>query len=1003
MKLKAIVTLAIAFLLTVPALSVQQQLVAESGKHDWIGFAFREGDVTRIIVGLRNDEPVPVLRFDEMAAKHNGRIVNTVSIKGLPIALAVELPISLVNDFSREALASGLVSYVEPDWEYRIQFTPDDPLWDLQWGPRKIEADLAWDTILGSKPFPLVAVVDTGIDWEHPDLAGNYVPLGYDWVNMDDDPMDDHGHGTHCAGILAAVINNGIGIAGLAQVRVMAEKGLDAEGKGYAHWLANCIIHAVERGANIISMSWGGWYYSKLIHSAIKYAYDNGVLLVAAAGNAHASWKLYPAAYDEVIAVSATDHEDHPAGFTNFGEWIEIAAPGVGIISTWLGGVYRNASGTSMSAPHVAGVAALIWGRFPDKPRDWVRAQLRYTADDLGAEGFDIKYGYGRLNARKAVECAPPARDLAIYSWGTPPCVELGYYGIVNATVINFGATDEENVNVQLMADGAVVDTAVIPSLPAGRSATVSLYWSPAVGKKYNVTLFIVPVQEEADLKNNVVWKYIHAGKPFKAVVLDSEGNYAGFTTPNWDRLNAEWDLYGTTMVYVDYLTLRKEDITYEDIAATGAKVLIISSSWSKALGWEFTDSEIEAIRQYVEEGHGIIITECSFYKDAPNNRKLAELVGLKPIILDYDKADKLALLELKHPIFRGIPNPYRFPKIITGLPMDEKWDEGELAGGRYIALDKGRRSAVVVYKRSRTYISPLLECIDPYKHKHHLRLLYNAITWSPHELTALIKAPPYVSLDTLVTVNATALNAGVVDEADVTLQLLMNGTVVDSKVVPHLKAGASYTLEYAWTPTVEGVYNFTAYVKPVKGETYFEDNSATVIVKVIRIRDVAVSEIVSPRAVYASKNASVSVVVSNLGEFAETFDVVLYYDLTVIGVETVTDLKPGASVRLTFTWATAGMTPCLNVTLWAEAKPVPGEVDLVNNVLVYGPVKVKMLGDVDGDGDVDIYDVVMCTGIYGLREGDPRWNPEADLAEPWGIINIYDVIVITARYGSKC
>ncbi len=203
---------------------------------------------------------------------------------------------------------------------------------------------------------------------------------------------------------MAAVINNSIGVAGLSQVKIMAEKALNETGYGNAYDLADAITHAVDEGAKIIVMSWGSDSPSILIHNAIKYAYRAGALLVAAAGNDATSNEFYPAAWSEVIAVSATDKNDNLASFSNFGDWIELAAPGVNIFSTIPDDSYAYMSGTSMAAPFVAGVAALTWSAYPELTRDELRSHLHATADDLGQEGFDIYFGYGRINARKAVE-----------------------------------------------------------------------------------------------------------------------------------------------------------------------------------------------------------------------------------------------------------------------------------------------------------------------------------------------------------------------------------------------------------------------------------------------------------------------------------------------------------------------------------------------------------------------------------------------------------------------
>jgi len=329
--------------------------------------------------------------------------------------------------------------------QVKPEYLPNDPNWTCQWGPRKIEADWAWNATLGNSSI-LVAVVDSGIDYTHPDLAANYVGLGYDWAYNDSDPMDDNNHGTRVAGIIAAEINNGIGIAGLAQVKVMAEKIWDKEGISYLDWLANGIKHATNQGAQIISMSWSVEYNYSLLYDAVKYAYEKNVLLVAAAGNEENDTKRYPAAYDEVIAVTATDRDDNPAWFSNFGDWVELAAPGVDIYSTIRGPSYDYWSGTSFACPHVSGLAALVWSEFPNATRDWIRTRLRETADDLGNPGFDIYYGYGRINARKAINGTSPAINYTL-------TITTTVGGTTNPLPGNYTYTEGQNVTVEAIPD----------------------------------------------------------------------------------------------------------------------------------------------------------------------------------------------------------------------------------------------------------------------------------------------------------------------------------------------------------------------------------------------------------------------------------------------------------------------------------------------------------------------------------------------------------------------
>jgi len=259
----------------------------------------------------------------------------------------------------------------------------------------------------------------------------------------------------------------------------------------------------------------------------------------------------------------------------------------------------------------------------------------------------------------------------------------------------------------------------------------------------------VVPVPGETNLENNVLWKYIYVGFPVEAFVLHSAGKVFGDIITNWQVLNSEWRLFGDVMIYIDYTTLNKEDITYEDIAATEADVLIISCASDPYAGWEFTDSEIEAIERYVHEGHGLIATAGTLYYWVPNNNKLALLFGLNETTMwDVTGTDFLHLVNTTHPIFTNVPNPLVFPYVGTALPYDGRWDSNELVGGEYLALGHYEESAIVTF-RGLVYISPWFEVIPPYYH-HHLQLLYNAITWScyqklQHELVVSLESPSYL------------------------------------------------------------------------------------------------------------------------------------------------------------------------------------------------------------------------------------------------------------------
>ena len=286
--------------------------------------------------------------------------------------------------------------------------TPNDPDYGSQWGPVCIDAQRAWNYELGSHDV-IVSIIDTGVDLSHVDLVDNIdATIDRNIIKGTDNANDDMGHGTHCSGIVAAVIDNGVGIAGLTQVRIMAVKALNWLGMGMTSDLANAIYYAVDTGADVISMSWGSGSPAQSIEDACSYAYDSGVVLVAASGNDGNQGKMYPAAYSTVISVGALAQDCvSRAWFSNYGETLEIMAPGAHVYSTmpdhstfWnLFGLFKMnydyMDGTSMACPHVAGVAGAFLSNRPDVTNRQLRAYMRMTADYLGDPN---QFGYGRVD-----------------------------------------------------------------------------------------------------------------------------------------------------------------------------------------------------------------------------------------------------------------------------------------------------------------------------------------------------------------------------------------------------------------------------------------------------------------------------------------------------------------------------------------------------------------------------------------------------------------------------
>jgi subtilisin len=280
-------------------------------------------------------------------------------------------------------------------------------------GVQQVNAPQSWGYSQGKGIR--VSVVDTGIDFTHPDLRPNYVG-GTSFVPGAATPMDDHGHGTHCAGTIAAAVD-GSNVVGVApQASLYAVKVLDRNGSGQFSWIIAGIDWCIQNAMHVVSMSLGGPSAPTALETMCNTAWSKGLLLVAAAGNSQqqnpvppaASNVGYPGKYRNVIAVSAIDSANVIAPFSSRGPEVDVCAPGVTVLSDKLGGGTTVLSGTSMACPHVAGVAALAWGshRFATNEQIW--NLLAFTVDNLGVPDWDLLYGYGRVNALAAVAAMVP-------------------------------------------------------------------------------------------------------------------------------------------------------------------------------------------------------------------------------------------------------------------------------------------------------------------------------------------------------------------------------------------------------------------------------------------------------------------------------------------------------------------------------------------------------------------------------------------------------------------
>ena len=343
------------------------------------------------------------------AQQMGGRIINRVDALEIDV---LEFP-ALKAGANPKAVAQLLdnirknpnVVMVEPNYIYTVNWTPNDPGLSQQWAWAKIGAYTAWDTNKGSTSV-VVAVVDTGVQLNHPDLSSKMV-AGYDFVDNDTNASDGNGHGTHVAGTIAAITNNSTGGAGTCpNCKIMPVRVLNNSGSGTLDNVANGIIWAADNGAKAINLSLGASSGATTLANAVNYAWNKGSFLACAAGNSNTSSPSYPAYYDRCFAVASTTETDQRSSFSNYGTWVEVAAPGSNIYSTWINSGYNTISGTSMATPHVAGQAGLLASLGMSNSQIW--NEIMNTAEPIAGTGTLWIAGRIRLDGGSQPPPPPP-------------------------------------------------------------------------------------------------------------------------------------------------------------------------------------------------------------------------------------------------------------------------------------------------------------------------------------------------------------------------------------------------------------------------------------------------------------------------------------------------------------------------------------------------------------------------------------------------------------------
>ena len=416
-------------------LEAQDRVVVRRGKEIVVSYSPRRNSSAVGAYAVRHLRLPDGLKVREVMSHGAIAVVSSASTVNALSAGPVEVDmVDIARECARiHAANRGLPIHCEANLVRTVSRLPNDPRLNNLYGLTRMDAANAWDITTGS-PEVTVAVIDTGVEYNHADLQDNiavntgeipgngidddtngYVDdyFGYDFYSEDGNPADEHGHGTHCAGIVGGRGDNGQGVVGINwDVGILPVRVLGPDGSGSDADVAAGMYYAISRGASVLSLSLGGPSFSAVLDDAVQYAGDRGVLVVAAAGNDYGQdldeEPSYPASlsYDNMVAVAATDSSDGLAFFSNYGpSSVHVAAPGEGILSTWIGGNFVYLNGTSMATPYVAGIAALMKAANPSLGYAAIRSGLISSSDSVEALQGKV-VANGRVNAYRAVVAA---------------------------------------------------------------------------------------------------------------------------------------------------------------------------------------------------------------------------------------------------------------------------------------------------------------------------------------------------------------------------------------------------------------------------------------------------------------------------------------------------------------------------------------------------------------------------------------------------------------------
>ncbi|HXI42732.1 MAG TPA: Ig-like domain-containing protein [Bryobacteraceae bacterium] len=503
---------------------------------------------------------------EQALARAGARVHHRIDQIGVAV---LEVPEQALDAVTKALESSGRFTFIERDFVAHGMATPNDPDFSQQWHLGKIQAASAWGLTTGSATIP-IAILDSGADPTHPDLAPKLLP-GWNFVTGTSNTADNGalgGHGTAVSGAAAAVTNNLTGVAGVGwNNTVLPLVVLDSTNYASYSNIASAINYAADHGARIISISIAGPTASSTLQSAVDYAWSKGAVIFAAAGNSGTSTPVYPAACNNVLAISATEPTDTLASFSDYGTWIDLSAPGDSILTTEKGGGYWSCYGTSLATPIAAAVGALALSANPSLTASQLVSLLEQNSDDLGTPGYDQYFGWGRVNAYKAVLAA---KSLISTADTTPPTVNISAPSptatVVGTVSVQGTATDNVGVmKIELDVDGTAVGTA--------SSSPFSFSWNSTTASNSSHSLAV----KAYDAANNVG----------SAVVMVNVSNALPDTTPPTVNISAPTSgatVAGTISVQgtaTDNVGVTKIELDVDGAAVATATASPFSFSWN--------------------------------------------------------------------------------------------------------------------------------------------------------------------------------------------------------------------------------------------------------------------------------------------------------------------------------------------------------------------------------------------------------------------------------------